>query len=354
MEFASPVLLWLLILAPLLVAFYHWALRRSRGLAYPNVGIIRAAISPGMRLRRHVPPLLLLLALILMVVAMARPNATLVLPAQYKTIVLAIDTSGSMRATDVEPTRLSAAQSAAKSFVREVPKDVRIGIVEFGATASAVQMPTANRDDLVASIDRFILQRGTATGSGLYAALAMLFPEAGIDLEKLVGGPGRDRVAAASGRSSRQRPLGDREEAPPQPPPMVPGSYEQGVIILLSDGRRTTGPDPLDAARMAADRGVRVYTVGFGTRDGGSVDFGEYSFYVRLDEETLKGVASITRGEYFHAGTAADLRKVYEDLRNKLVMERKRTEVSALLSAIGAVLLAVAGLLSLLWFNRFR
>jgi len=94
--------------------------------------------------------------------------------------------------------------------------------------------------------------------------------------------------------------------------------------------------------------------VGFGTRDGGSVDFGEYSFYVRLDEETLKGVASITRGEYFHAGTAADLRKVYEDLRNKLVMERKRTEVSALLSAIGAVLLAVAGLLSLLWFNRFR
>jgi Ca-activated chloride channel family protein len=355
MEFASPVLLWLLALVPLLVAFYHWALRRRRGLVYPNLGIVREAISPGMRLRRHVPPLLLLLALITLVIAMARPSATLVLPAQYKTIVLAIDTSGSMRATDVEPTRLSAAQSAAKSFVSEVPKDVRIGIVEFGATASAVQMPTANRDDLVASIDRFILQRGTATGSGLYAALAMLFPEAGIDLEKLVGGPGRDRVSSANGnRSTRQRPLGDREEAAEQPAPMVPGSYEKGVIILLSDGRRTTGPDPLDAARMAADRGVRVYTVGFGTRDGGSVDFGEYSFYVRLDEETLKGVASITRGEYFHAGTAADLRKVYEDLRNKLVMERRRTEVSALLSAIGAVLVVAAGLLSLLWFNRFH
>ncbi len=354
MEFASPVLLWLLLLVPLLVAFYHWALRRSRGLVYPNLGIVREAISPGMRLRRHVPPLLLLLALVTLVLAMARPSATLVLPAQYKTIVLAIDTSGSMRATDVEPTRLSAAQTAAKSFVREVPKDVRIGIVEFGATASAVQMPTANRDDLAASIDRFILQRGTATGSGLYAALAMLFPEAGIDLEKLVGGPGRDRVDAGGNRPSRQRPVGEREDAAPPPPPMVPGSYEQGVIILLSDGRRTTGPDPLDAARMAADRGVRVYTVGFGTRDGGSVDFGEYSFYVRLDEETLKGVASITRGEYFHAGTAADLRKVYEDLRNKLVMERRRTEVSALLSAVGAVLVVVAGLLSLLWFNRFR
>lgn len=354
MEFASPVLLWLLLLVPLLVGFYHWALRRSRGVVYPNVGIVRAAISPGMRLRRHVPPLLLLVALITLVIAMARPSATLVLPAQYKTIVLAIDTSGSMRATDVEPTRLSAAQAAAKSFVRDVPKDVRIGIVEFGATASAVQMPTDNRDELTASIDRFILQRGTATGSGLYAALAMLFPDAGIDLEKLVGGQGRDRVTAGGDRSSRRKPLADREETPPPPAPMVPGSYEQGVIILLSDGRRTTGPDPLDAAKMAADRGVRVYTVGFGTRDGGSVDFGEYSFYVRLDEETLKGVASITRGEYFHAGTAADLRKVYEDLRNKLVMERRRTEVSALLSAIGAVLVVAAGLLSLLWFNRFH
>ena len=354
MEFASPVLLWLLLLVPLLVAFYRWALRRNRGLVYPNVGIVRAAISPGMRLRRHVPPLLLLVALVMLVVAMARPSATLVLPAQFKTIVLAIDTSGSMRATDVEPTRLSAAQTAAKSFVRDVPKDVRIGIVEFGATASAVQMPTGNRDELASSIDRFILQRGTATGSGLYAALAMLFPDASIDLEKLVGGPGRDRVSAGGNRSSRQRPLGAREEAAPPPAPMMPGSYEQGVIILLSDGRRTTGPDPLDAARMAADRGVRVYTVGFGTRDGGSVDFGEYSFYVRLDEETLKGVASITRGEYFHAGTASDLRKVYEDLRNKLVMERQRTEVSALLSAIGAVLVVAAGLLSLLWFNRFH
>jgi Ca-activated chloride channel family protein len=124
------------------------------------------------------------------------------------------------------------------------------------------------------------------------------------------------------------------------------------VIILLSDGRRTTGPDPLDAARMAADRGVRVYTVGFGTRDGGAVDFGEYSYYLKLDEETLKAVAGVTRGEYFHAGTAADLRKVYEDLKNKLVLERRQTEVTALLSAAAALLSILAGLLSVMWFNR--
>lgn len=352
MSFASPVLLWLLLLAPLLIGVYAWLLGRARATLYPNLAIVRAAISPGARFRRHVPPFLLLLALMILVVAMARPSATLMLPSQFKTIVLAIDTSGSMRATDVEPTRISAAQSAARSFVQEVPRDVRIGIVEFGATASQVQMPTSNREELTAAIGRFILQRGTATGSGLYASLAMLFPDAGIDLEKLVGGSGAEKVAAA-GRASRKTPLGaEPEKEPPQLAPVPPGSYRSGVIILLSDGRRTTGPDPLDAAKLAAERGVRVYTVGFGTRDGGSVDFGEYSFYVRLDEETLKAVAGVTRGEYFHAGTAADLRRVYEDLKNKLVLERRQTEVTALLSAAAALLTVLAGLFSVLWFHR--
>jgi Ca-activated chloride channel homolog len=352
MSFASPGLLWLLLLAPLLVALYFWLLGRTRATIYPNLAIIRSALSPGARIRRHVPPLLLLLALIVLVVAMARPSATVILPSQYRTIVLAIDTSGSMRATDVEPTRISAAQSAAKAFVQEVPQDVRIGIVEFGATASQVQVPTSNREELVAAVDRFILQRGTATGSGLYASLAMLFPDAGIDLEKLVGGRGPEAVTAA-GRNTRGKPLA--AQAGKEQPPVAavpPGSYQSGVIILLSDGRRTTGPDPLDAAKMAADRGVRVYTVGFGSREGGSVDFGEYSFYLKLDEETLKAVAGVTRGEYFHAGTAADLRKVYEDLKNKLVLETRQTEVTALLSAAGAVLSILAGLFSVLWFNR--
>ena len=350
MDFASPGLLWLLLVAPVLVAVYFWILRRTRSTLYPNLAIVREAIVPGTRLRRHIPPLLMLLALMALLVAVARPSTSIVLPSSFKTIVLAFDTSGSMRATDVAPTRLSAAQSAAKSFVQEVPADVRIGIVEFGATASQVQMPTSNREDLVAAIDRFILQRGTATGSGLYAALSMLFPEAQIDLEKLVGGA-RESVEPA-GRAGRNKPIGREEAGRPAPVAVPPGSYESGVIILLSDGRRTTGPDPLDAARMAADRGVRVYTVGFGTKDGGSVDFGEYSFYVRLDEETLKAVAGVTRGEYFHAGTAADLRNVYEDLKNKLVFERRQTEVSSLLTAGGALLALVAAFLSLHWFNR--
>ena len=354
MSFASPDLLWLLLLAPLLVALYLWILRRSRATLYPNLAIVRTAIAPGARLLRHVPPLLMLLAVMVLIVAVARPSASVVLPSQFKTIVLAFDTSGSMRATDVEPTRLIAAQTAAKAFVQEVPPDVRIGIVEFGATASQVQMPTSKREDLVAAIDRFILQRGTATGSGLYAAISMLFPEANIDLEKLVGGSGSGReTVVPAGRASRNRPIGQEPASQPaELAPVPPGSYKSGVIILLSDGRRTTGPDPLDAAKMAAERGVRVYTVGFGTRDGGAVDFGEYSFYVRLDEETLKAVAGITRGEYFHAGTAADLRTVYEDLKNRLVLERQQTEVTALLAAGGALLAILGAFLSVLWFNR--
>jgi Ca-activated chloride channel family protein len=134
--------------------------------------------------------------------------------------------------------------------------------------------------------------------------------------------------------------------------PVQPGSYTSAAIILLSDGRRTTGPDPLDAAKMAAERGVKVYTVGFGTKEGAAIGFEGWSVYVRLDEETLKAIAETTRGEYFHAGTAADLKKVYQSLNAKLVLERKETEITFLFEAAAAVLLLLSLVLSFLWFNR--
>jgi Ca-activated chloride channel family protein len=134
--------------------------------------------------------------------------------------------------------------------------------------------------------------------------------------------------------------------------PVAPGSYKSGAIILMSDGRRTTGPDPIEAAKMAADRGVRVYTVGFGTKEGGTIDFDGWSAYVMLDEETLKQVAKITDAEYYHAGTAADLKKVYQTLNSKLALEQRDTEMSALLSALAALLAFCAAGLSLLWFHR--
>jgi len=180
-------MLWLLLAIPLLVAAYVVVLRRRKRSAvrYASLTLIRDALGPGQRLRRHVPPALLLLALTAAIVALARPTATVTLPAQYMTIAMAMDVSLSMRATDVEPNRLAAAQNAAKAFIEELPADVRLGIVTFAGTAAVVQTPTDSKQDMIAAIDRFQLQRATATGSGLILSLGMLFPDDGLDLESV-------------------------------------------------------------------------------------------------------------------------------------------------------------------------
>jgi len=345
MTFLWPEMLWLLLMAPALVAAYVWLLRRKKkaALTYASLSIVKEAMGAGQRFRRHIPALLFLVAMIVIVVAMARPAAVITLPSQQRTIILAMDVSGSMRATDVEPNRLSAAQAAAKAFVADQPANVRIGVVSFAGTASVVQTPTQNRDDIFAAIDRFQLQRATAIGSGIIVSLATLFPEADIDLSALL-----------YGRSfSRGVPL-DRARKADKPPfkPVPPGSYASAAIILLTDGQRTTGPDSIEAARMAADRGVRVFTVGFGTKSGETIGFQGWSMRVRLDEETLKEIASVTRGEYFYAGSATDLKKVYASLNARFVLEKKETEITALFSAAAAVIALVSAVLSMLWFNR--
>jgi len=184
----------------------------------------------------------------------------------------------------------------------------------------------------------------TATGSGLILALGMLFPDDGLDLESVAMSMRHTGVSLDN--------AGRREAERPAREPVAPGSYTSGVIILLSDGRRTTGPDPIQIAKLAADRGVRVYTVGFGTLQGTTIGFEDYQIYVRLDEETLKAIAKITGGEYFHAGTASDLRAVYQNLNAKLAMERQQTEVGALASGLAAFFALLAALLSVWWFHR--
>ncbi|MGH8796199.1 MAG: VWA domain-containing protein, partial [Caldimonas sp.] len=286
----------------------------------------------------HVPPALLLLAIAALLLAAARPAAVIALPSQSQVIILAMDVSGSMRATDVQPNRLVASQEAAKAFIAELPRSVRIGVVAFAGTAAVVQAPTLSRDDVNASIDRFQLQRATAIGSGIVLSLATIFPDAGIDLAQITG----------------QRNMPPAPGDKPKPPftPVPPGSYNSAAIILLTDGQRTTGPDPIEAAKMAADRGVRVYTVGIGTKDGETIAFEGWSMRVRLDEDTLKSIADMTRADYFYAGTAEDLKKVYQGLSSRLVVEKKETEISALFAAFGALLVVVSAGLSVWWFGR--
>jgi len=341
MTFLWPTMLWSLALLPLLVLAYLWLLRRRKKTAvnWASLGLVKQALGSQRAWRRHVPPALLWLALVALLLATARPTAVITLPLVEQTVVLAMDVSGSMRATDVEPNRLVASQNAAKAFIGQLPRAVRIGVVSFAGTAAIVQPPTLSRDDVIAAIDRFQLQRGTAIGSGIVLSLATIFPDAGIDLSQITG------------QRAMPKALGDTKPEK-EFTPVEPGSYSSAAIILLTDGQRTTGPDSMDAAKMAADRGIKIYTVGIGTKDGDTIGFEGWSMRVRLDEETLKQIALTTRAEYFYAGTALDLKKVYQSLGSRLTAQKKETEITALFAALGALLALAAATLSLWWFGR--
>jgi Ca-activated chloride channel homolog len=342
MTFIWPSMVWSLALLPVLVAAYFWLLarRRRHTVRLASIAVARQAAGKGPGWRRHLPPALMLLAFAALLVAVARPTAVLTLPMPEQTIMLAMDVSGSMRAEDVKPTRLVAAQEAAKTFVNHLPHEVSVGVVSFAGTAAVVQAPTTSREDVIKAIDRFQLQRGTATGSGIILSLATLFPDDGIEIEDITG----------------LRRFPDKEIGHGKPEhkfkPVPAGSYTSAAIIMLTDGQRTTGPDPLDAAKMAADHGIRVYTVGVGTTDGEIIAFEGWSMRVRLDEETLKNISLLTHGEYFNASTAEDLKKVYESLSSRMVVERKETEITAAFAALGALLALLATGLSVWWFGR--
>jgi Ca-activated chloride channel homolog len=339
MKFLWPEFLWLLLALPVSIVFYVLLLQRKKreALRYASLAMFKEAIGKGLWWRRHLPPAILLLALAAMIAAIARPAAVITLPSHHETVILALDVSGSMRAHDVEPTRIAAAQAAARNFVSEQPRSTRIGVVAFAGSAALVQPPTSNRHDVLAAIDQLQLQHATAVGSGILVSLKAIFPEAQFDLP-----PRRSPVAMREARA----------HSDPSFRPVPPGSYTAAAIILLTDGQTTTGPDPVEAARLAAERGVRVFTVGVGT-DNGQILTGEgWSMRVRLDEEALKAIADLTRGEYFYAGNATDLKRVYQSLHSKLVMEKKETEITALFSALGAATVLLSAALSLLWFNR--
>jgi Ca-activated chloride channel homolog len=342
MNFVWPQLLWVSLVIPFLLALYVvlWRRKKKSAVSYASLRLIKEALDGRSNIRRHLSAFLLLLAIAALLMSLGRPVASVMRPAHDRTIILTMDVSLSMRAKDVSPSRIEAAQAAAKEFIAQAPAGVRIGIVAFAGTASVVQGPTENRDDLIAAIDRFQLQRETAIGSGIILSLATLFPDAGFDLNDVLPFP-----------LSPSLPLGNKSEAMFKPVP--PGSYASAAVILLTDGQATTGRPPLEAARMAAQRGVRVYTVGIGTPQGDVVNITEGgSWYAILDEATLKAIADVTRAEYFYAGSAADLRRVYETLSARVVLEKKQMEVTALFAALAAILLLLSTTLSFRWFYR--
>jgi Ca-activated chloride channel family protein len=309
--FLWPQGLWLLLLVPALIAGY--CLARGRAVRAPA---------------HHAPAALFILAIALLLLAVARPVARLMLPAEAATVILAIDVSASMRATDVEPTRLGAAQAAAREFVKGLPPAVRIGVVAFATEAQLVQSAVAGREEVLRAIDSLTARDNTAIGSGILASLQALLPDAPRD-------PG----------------LAIRVSSPAVWP--APGRADAATaIILLTDGQNSHGPDPIDAAQLAAKLGVRVYTIGVGSAHGRILEEGGWSSVVGIDEASLKKIAAITGAEYSYALSAWHLKRIYARIGSKVVLARTRTEIGGLLSALAAIVATVAAGLSLLWFGR--
>jgi Ca-activated chloride channel family protein len=332
MEFLWPVMLYSLLLVPFLAVLY-WAVQRRRQklvARYGSLGLLQSAVRPG--LRRHIPPALFLLGLTVLLVSLARPQTVVQVPRVQGTVLLAFDVSGSMAADDAEITRMDAAKAAAKAFVEKQPADVLIGVIAFSDSGFAIQSPTNVREPVLATIERMKPQRGTSLGHGIMAALTVLEQE---------GGEG---ALVYSDRTP---------EPTPSPTPVPPGTITPAVIVLLSDGENNGPPDPLQAAQTAADRGVRIYTVGLGSAEGAVLNIDGFRVRSRLDESMLSQIAAISGGTYFKVEDTAALTAVYEDLIPQLQIKAEEMEITALLAGASLLILLLGGSLSLLWFSRF-
>lgn len=352
-SFLWPRMLWLLAFLPVLAWLYAWqdARRRRAAARYPALRVTGLAPRGGSGWRRHLPVALALLALAALIVAVARPQAVLLLPSRIETVILAMDMSGSMKAEDVKPSRIRAAQQMAQAFLESQPAGVSVGLVAVAGTAAVAQPPTRRKDEVAAAIERLQPQRGSALGSGLVIALKTLLPQADIDAERFMD-TGNAKPRARRGADGRP--------APPQPPavqsgagPVAPGSYDAGAIVLFSDGEGNAGPGVLEAARVAAEHGVRIYTVGIGTSEGVVLSVEGWSARVKLDDAVLKKVADMTGAGYFRLEDADALKRVYRALGTRLAFDKRDlVEISALFAALGALLAICTGMLSLWWFGR--
>ncbi len=385
-SFLWPRMLWLLVLVPLAALLFVLHERRRRRRAAVRH---RALKVPGLAVqgvsgwRRHTPPVLMLLALTAFLFAVARPQAMMTLPTRIQTVILAMDTSGSMRAQDIKPDRIHAAREAAKLFLAEQPAGVSIGLVSVAGTASVAQRPTRKKEDVIAALDRLQPQRGTALGNGLIIALATLFPRGEINVDAFLrestakdvkpkSGKGQPGARADGGGVGKDTPNGPGKRgdngtagreggsfprraaaAGANGQAVAPGSDRSVAIVLLSDGDNNTGPEAVEAAQVAADHGVRIYTVGIGTPEGVVISVEGWSARVRLEEQALKQVADMTGAEYFRAQDAEGLKRVYKMLSARLAFDKTDlVEISALFAALGALLAACAAVLSLWWYGR--
>ncbi|MGE5249528.1 MAG: vWA domain-containing protein [Bacteroidota bacterium] len=328
MKFIWPSMLLLFLLVPLLMGLYllaRWQ-RRRRAEAYGSLGLLQGRSRRGPGFRLYVPPALFLLSLTALLFASARPKFTVALPSMEGTVVLVFDVSGSMGATDVEPSRMEAAKNTAVEFVKVQPAGVQVGVVAFSDSGLSVVAPTNDRDTIVAAIKRLSPQRGTSLANGITSALDLLSHK-------------------------------DSKAAPPpsgsaSPVPAPAGSSASGVIVLLTDGENNMSPDPLEAARKAAEAGVRVDAIGFGTPAGVTMKVNGFMVHTQLDEAALRELSKAGGGSYYNPQGAQDLKAIYSGIEPEFTITPQDMEVTSLFAALGMVILVIGGAFSLLWFGR--
>ena len=353
MSLLWPGFLYLFFLIPVAIAVYIWFLQRRRRFAvrYSSLSLVREAVAKQSWLRKHLPFILFLIALASLVLALARPTATVLVPSNKATVILAVDVSRSMCSTDIPPNRLEVAKDAARSFVRNNTSGRQVGVVAFAGFAELIQPPTTDLRLLESAIDYLAPARRTAIGSAILRSI-----DAIAEVDNRVAPSEISALGGASGEGQ------------------APAEYVPHIIVLLTDGASNAGPLPMSAAAQALERGVRVYTIGFGTVNntspmncggddpfgggfgspfggggGGSGVGGGGGFRREIDEETLKQVADMTGGEYYIATSAGELQEVFENLPTYVIATRETTEVSVFFTAIAVLLTIFAMVLAFLW-----
>ena len=316
MNFLSPERLLLLAVVAALAGLYVWIQRRRHHAAvrFTNLAVLAEVAPPRPGWRRHVPAAAVALALGALIVAIAQPVHQVRVPKEAATVMMVIDVSASMDATDVSPSRLEAATAAAKTFVADLPPQVRVGLVSFDRFARVIASPTVDHQAVLSGIDRLILGTGTATGEAIYTAL--------------------DALAAANDTAGA-------------------ASTNQGgsAMVLLSDGVPTVGRPVLGAAQDSADRGVPISTIAFGTADG-TVTVQGRLVSVPADPDTMASVAEITSGKFFKAVSAKELRSVYKDIGTRVGYETEQRDASGPVLTLAVFALLAACGLALLWNGR--
>jgi Ca-activated chloride channel family protein len=334
MSFIWPAMLSSLLLIPLLMLIYLRVQRRRRQFAlhFGNLWPTKEKQAFPIGWRRHISMTFFLAGLAILLLALARPQTVVSLPKVEGTIILAFDVSDSMAADDIKPTWMEAAKAAAREFVQKQPLSVQIGVVVFSDSGFSVQVPTNDQSAILAAINRLEPTRGTSLATGILTSLNTIV--------------GMNAIPTPYFYSNVT------PEPTPTPTPVPSGVYSSAVIVMLTDGENNLNPDPFAAAQAAADRGVRIYTVGVGSPSGTTLKVNGFMIHTQLDEALLQQISSLTGGAYYNAQRAQDLLEVYNNIESQLVIKPEKTEVTSILAGAGVFILLVGGAFSLFWYGR--